>query len=376
MVSKEVHAQYSPSSLGLLELCPWYWSDPSGVSQAAEDGTRLHKATETTDLSLCNDEEEEEAVTRCLTFLDELIKTVGEGCKVHKEVRLMVEDLTKGTGDIVIVSADGKSAHTVDWKFGRMPVADADENIQLQSYTLGVFTMFPSVDEVTVHIVCPRMDILSTATYKRSDCDRIRERIQAIISECESPDKQEKPSDKGCRWCGRKAECKAIAETAVTVGKALGLPMPIEFEAGKIVLPEDRARAQVLSYILEDWATQIRKFNSNAVIEDGIEIPGFEIRSKKGRTSVVDVFTALQELVKSNDGLALDELLMSCTMSIPKAVDILYAKSQVAKRKETKKAIRETVDNQLKELVSVSETVTFLQRKKGKTNEDIIKELT
>jgi hypothetical protein len=368
------HAQYSPSSLELLELCPCFAPDFSRDDSAAKDGTRLHKAVEVNDLSLCNDEEEEEAVTRCLTYEDQVLEEMGEGSEIHKEMRLLIEDLTRGTGDDVIVNKD--RAAIIDWKFGRQPVTDAEDNIQMQGYVLGVFTAFPNVDTVDVHIVGPRMDFLSTATYKRSDCDKIRQRILNIIEKCEDPSKSETPNEKCCRWCGRKGECEAIASTALAVGRNLGLPMPIEFEPGRMIRPEDRAKAHVLSYILEDWCKKVREYNVKAAIEDGINIPGFEIRSRKGSTTVVDVHKAvdLAQHEMKELSLPMEGILQACSMSIPKLVEQMYAKAQVEDIKVTKKAIREQVNTLLKEVVSESDTVTFLQRNKGKTNEDILEE--
>lgn len=371
--SKTGHAQYSPSSLELLELCPCFEQDNSGENLAAKDGTRLHRAAETRDLSLCQDEDEENAVQRCIDYEDNVLDNRTEDCVVQREVSLLIEDMTKGIGDVVMV--DGSDAELIDWKFGYTPVTPAKDNVQMQGYVLGVFTMYPDVDNVTVHIVGPRIDYLSTHKYNRLDCDAIRDRIQRIIQSCEAEDKTETPSEKGCKYCGRKAECKALNSVALTVGRGLGLPMPSEFEAGKLILPEDRARAQVLSYILEDWAKKVRELNAKAAVEDGIEIPGFEIRSKRGRRTVVDVFTAVKRILENYDDVSSDDIYQACSLSVTQLVNEIYAKSQLAERKETKKAIREQVDELFKDLVSESEAITFLQRRKGKSNEEIIEEL-
>jgi len=372
-MANEQHAQYSPSSLELLELCPCYVSDRSRDDSAAKDGTRLHEAVELEDLSLCNDEEEEEAVTRCIDFAHEVMSEMGEGCEIFREKLLLIEDLTKGTGDLV-VKKDTK-ANLTDWKFGRNPVTDATENIQMQGYVLGIFHEFEDVEEVEVNIIGPRMDLRSTATYRRPDCKTIRDRILAVIERCEADNVEPSAHEKCCRYCGKKADCPRMAETALAVSRNLGLPLPIEFEPGRMIRPEDRAKAQVLSYILEDWAKKVREYNAKAVVEDGIEIPGFSVRSRKGSTTVVDVHTAI-ELILKEFGVDRTDLDQVCSLSIPKVTDMLYAKEIVAGGKETKKAIREHVNSLLKEVVSESDTVTFLQRIKGKTNEVIIEELT
>jgi len=368
------HAEFSPSSLELLEKCPCFEQDATGERKAAKDGTRLHKAIEDNDLSLCDYEEEEEVVTRCLNFLDKCLEDAGEGSNLLKEVKLKIEDMTEGTGDVIIVAKP--KVVLIDWKFGRTPVTDASDNIQMQGYTLGVFHEYPDVDEVEVHIVQPRMDVLSTATYKRSDVAGIRDRIQSIIKGCTDPAKKESADEKACAFCGRKAICPLLAETALTVAKNIGLPMPIEFEPGRLIDPKDRAKAQVLSYILEDWAKKVRKYNTKAAVEDGIEIPGFSVRSRRSATSVVDMFSAVQSVLDAVDGISIDNILQACSLSIPKLVEQVYAVKLVQGDKETKKTVRENINELLKEYVSVPETVTFLQRKNKKTNEDIISEVT
>ena len=366
VVDKKSHAKYSPSSLELLELCPCYAQEQrAGV--AAADGTRLHEATETSNLALCQNEDEEDAVNRCIEYRNEVIKSMSSGCIVSNEVLLKVEDMTEGTGDVVIVDYVNKLAALIDWKFGRVPVTCAQDNVQMQGYVLGVFTAYPKIDRVDVHIVGPRMDFLSVAHYKRTDVDAIRRRIKLIIERCEDVNKQPTANEKCCRYCSIKATCPRMGEAALAVVRSTGLPLPSEFEPGRMIRPEDRAVAQTMSYILEDWAKKVREYNIKAVIEDGISIPGFEIKSRKGNTTVVDSYVALKKIIGAYDDITLDELLQACSVSVAQVCDQLYAKAQIAGKKgETKKAIRENVMELLKEVVAEQATVTFLQRVKGK----------
>jgi hypothetical protein len=372
IMTETTHARYSPSSLEPLELCPCFRQNESGDRSASDAGTRMHKAVETRDVSICADQEEEDAVTRAVEFENDLLHSTGaRNGRVLREYHLNVEDITRGTGDLLILV--GQKATLVDWKFGRVPVAEASDNVQMQGYVLGVFHSFPEIEDVDVYIVGPRMDFLSMATYKRSDCDAIRKRILAIVKACEDPDKVPNADERCCRYCGIKATCPRLLETAVAVTRNLGLPLPVEFEAGRIVRPEDRAKAQVLSYILEDWGKQVREYNAKAVLEDGIVIPGFEIRSRKGNITVVDIVKAIERVTQQFD-LSLDSIHQACTLSVPKLSDQLYATLQSNDVTVDKKSVRDSLVNALEGLVSEAETVTFLQRKRGKSNEDIIKE--
>jgi hypothetical protein len=165
------------------------------------------------------------------------------------------------------------------------------------------------------------------------------------------------PSEEACEWCGDKAHCPKL--TALAIRQGTLLPDPVSFEAGRIMSPENRAKAHILAAVLEDWAKQIKHANTQAVIQDGVEIPGFRLRSRVGNTQIVDMKTAV-DLIKA-EGLTESSILNACSMSLSKLSDIYYTE-----KGGTKKDARETIETKLKATISRGEPVIWLQREKSK----------
>ena len=369
----QAHATYGPSSLAYYELCPSYESSQGGDTTASDEGTLLHEACETDDLELCENDEQRDAVQWCIDRREAATQKLLSECgdakpEEYRELRVDCAGLTWGTGDQCVIA--GTRGLLGDYKFGRVAVPDVPDNIQMQAYTLGMFTMFPQLTQVDVYIWCPRMgNYESTGVYYRKDVKTITERIKKILERVRADEKEENPSEKACRYCGRKAECKALTEVALTVGQKLGLPLPSVFDAGRMVSGEDRSDAQALSYILEDWGKQVRKANMEATLEDGIDIPNFSIVSRAATPKITEVANAIAAVM---DLFGVDPTLIhqACSISVGKLVTIVHS----TRPDEPKNDIKEAVLCALDDFITRGEEVQYLQRKRGTTNEDIIQQ--
>jgi len=371
---KRQHAQYSPSSLEKYELCPCFEPSESSNTQASEDGTRLHEATEHENFDLCESSFEEEWVHSALNVTGEYHQSLGvDNTVVYKERLLDVAGITKGSADWLGINKN--RAAVIDYKFGKVPVTPAVTNPQGQGYVLGVFNDFPGVDIVDLAFVCPRIPEVTSETYYRvPDASRIERRILDIVERASDPHSIEQPSPKACQWCGKKATCPSLNSTAVTVSRGFGLPIPEEFEPGRILRPRDRAKAQILSQLLEDWGKQVRKANAKAVLEDGIEIPGFSLRSKRGKLCVDDTI-GLIEWVRGKYNLDLDSVFHACSVKVPELVNQIYAQAQSEGNDEVdKKTIREELTEQASEYIHEADSIVYLQKQRGIKNEEIISE--
>ena len=363
------HAKYSPSSLEKLELCPCFQQDQTGDQTAATEGTLIHEAIAESNLDLCPDEFAEAVAQRCIDYRDSIITQLninGIPYTSHHEITVNVATLTRGTVDLLIlVEGPVRYAQIVDWKTGKFPVTPADQNVQLQAYALGVLFDYPAILHVDAHLVCPRLGHVSNAIYARSDAERILQRLRLIIDRGEDPNKQPTAYEDACRFCGIKSECPRMTDLVNDSCKRLDLP--VQFQPGAIVSPEDRAKAQVLAGIFEDWANQIRKANAKAVREDGIEIPGFELRSRTGNTTINETRTAAEALLALYPDLDGNEVLDCAKLSLPKLVEAIRAHTGDKKKEARTKLIAE-----LSNVITQGEPITYLQRKTGITNEDIV----
>jgi CRISPR/Cas system-associated exonuclease Cas4 (RecB family) len=374
------HAKYSPSSLEKLELCPCFQQDQTGDQTAATEGTLIHEAIAESNLDLCPDEFAEAVAQRCIDYRDSLITQLDASkanYTLHNEISVNVANLTRGTVDLLIlvegfidpISSNFKGpipyATIIDWKTGKFPVPPADQNIQLQAYALGVLFEHTSLTHVDAHLVCPRLGHVSQATYTQSDREHIEHRLRLIIDRGEDPNKQPTAYEDACRFCGVKSECPRMTDLVNDACKKLDLP--VQFQPGTIVSPEDRAKAQVLAGIFEDWANQIRKANAKAVREDGIEIPGFELRSRAGNTSINETRIAAEALLALYPDLNSNEVLGCAKLSLPKLVEAIRAHTGDKKKEARTKLIAE-----LSNVITQGDSITYLQRKTGITNEDIV----
>ena len=317
------HAEHSPSSLALKEVCPGYRSD-STPSVASEEGTRCHLALETgNDDGL--DDEQLQVVSMCRDYA----ASIEADARVHGEVMIMREvkleiasRLTFGTADLVMVSAKGTVADLIDFKFGRNPVADAEENVQMQCYALGVLEKFPDVQTVNVHILLPRRDEVSTARYTRADESRLRLRIETIIARASLPEPELRPTD-GCLYCRKKATCAALHNHALKLASGYSdeLVLPEEVRPSHITDPSVMARALQVARVMEKWCESVRHHALKMRLS-GVEIPRHELRTRSGNRKINDALAAWGVV---RDRVEPDRFIACCDVSLTKLEDAVAA---------------------------------------------------
>lgn len=85
MTSPDQHHELGPSTLKYVEICPSYRSS-NETNPFAEEGTMLHEAAETGELSGLN-EEQLRHVVACLDYIKPMEDLADE---VHKELRVEI----------------------------------------------------------------------------------------------------------------------------------------------------------------------------------------------------------------------------------------------------------------------------------------------
>ena len=295
------HARYSPSSLTYREICPGWENDndPDRDTTAADEGTRCHEAMEK-ESTVGLTEEQTLIVEMCLGYINDL-KT--PTTKVFKETRLKILDQF-GTADWVLLN--GTKAHLVDTKFGRRSVPDAEVNAQLQAYAIGVWDKWPEIDTITVHILLPRRDEVSTHTFSRgSDYSNIRLRIQTIIARAKQALPEFfNPTPSGCTYCGRTGKCGALAAVALKKAKEATLEKDEILDPSK---PEQISEFLRIAPILEDWIKKVREEALRVHLYEGVEIPGFRCVDRstpRTITSPMGAWSILQDKMSLDDFMA------------------------------------------------------------------------
>lgn len=305
------HSRVSPSKLSQFEGCPGYESKQSKqLHPVTKEGIDCHEALDSGNWKGLSPELIE-LVSMCQDYVDAL----GAG-DVFKEECLNVTDEIWGYCDLIVKK--GSHAHVVDYKFGWMPVKDAEENLQGMAYVAGAFLHWPELESATMVFLQPRLGVISTADFKRSDLDSILLRIQTIVDRVEQYDSSPAedlliPTPSNCVWCSRKLTCPAFTKTISTI-----LGTPLVCRSGDPEDPEYLSDALSAIPVVERWVKDIKEAAIELRVEAGVEIPGFDLVVRSGRPSLADP-TSLYNALK--DILSLEDLLECSTVSVSKLRD-------------------------------------------------------
>ncbi len=365
-MSETKHATYGPSSLKLRRICPGWRNDNTRDQTAADEGTLMHTAYETGDLSKL-DVEQRACVEKALKFTASLERGADE---VHKEVRLnILGGLTFGTADRVLVYKKVRRAVMVDLKNGRVAVDDAEFNLQGWAYVIGIFDQF-DVDEVEAIFVSPRRDEVTRHTFKRSDYTRLATEIRRIIERCQAFDASidEKnrtcdasllnAHDDACCYCGFIAKCPKHANYGIEIAKKYA-PLEIvdDVHSSELTDPTRMARLFTVARIIERWAESVKK-HATDMAKQGMEIPGFELRERAGTREITNPVLAYNVLVES--GLEPIEIVSAAKLSLSKIEKLV---SDKAPRGQKSKSVA-TLNAALaaNDAINSGESIHYLQK--------------
>lgn len=311
----EEHAKISPSKMASYEKCARYESSPA-PSEAAERGTRIHKAVELNRPEMLADEEERNGAMRALHHLQEFRKP---GFQEFAEAKLKGA-LTYGTADRLFLGE--KHAVVWDLKAGAIEVDPAVENLQLGTYAELTFEMYPQLETVEVAIDQVFVnEYMDRHVYHKEDIGRILQRMERVVARRSDPTTPPTPDASICQWCAAKAACPAMNTLAVETARSThGIPLPTNWMPGTVKTPLERAKLQVLGMMLcgdNGWWDQIKYENAHC----GEEIPGFKLVSRAGNWKVDDQDAVLEWLRKK--GVTDAELWAFAKINAKKAVESL-----------------------------------------------------
>lgn len=356
-MTDKLHAKHGPSSLKNKEICP-HWQNRPGSSDAADEGTKMHEAAETGRLDDLTPEQIAQ-VRECLDAVDELQSEI-PGAIRYTELQVDVCGLTFGTADVVLIGTN--TATVIDYKMGRVPVDDAEVNLQGWAYALGCFDLF-GVDSVKVVFLQPRCDLRTEHTFTRAtDYDRMRDRVAAVIEKAEDPGSPYNPHPDNCQYCGGKALCPALTAKAMMVVEKLPerLDLPAVVDPQAIAEPDQMALALRLAPVLIDWAEAV-KAHALEMVRGGQEIPGYQLKHRSGRR-VIKQLESVWDIVHAEFELPLEQFLPACSISV---TSLENAVKSVQERGQGAKAVRKL--NQLltaEGLCTTDPEVTYLAKER------------
>jgi len=252
-----------------------------------------------------------------------------------------------GTVDRVIIR--GTHVDLVDFKFGVGEIDDADVNIQGQAYLLGVMDKFPELQTATVHFIIPRRDEVLTHNYSREEMEDIRLRINLIVSRAELEDAEAIPNTEGCKYCKHKLSCPALADKMLPLAKKYSASVD-DFEMSlwgsyspaEINDPAVLSKMLNVASVVDKWQAAAKKQATKLAVEDGEEIPGYDLHYRTASLKIDDTqgaYDAVEHLLSP------DEFMDACDVSLPK-----LAKKYAEKLgRGEKKTARGTIEQSLEE---------------------------
>ena len=251
-----------------------------------------------------------------------------------------------GTVDRVIV----KGAHVdlVDFKFGRGEIDDAEINIQGQAYLLGVMDKFPQLETATVHFIIPRRDEVLTANYTRADMEGVRLRINLIVEKAMAEDAEAIPNTEGCRYCKHKLSCPALSDKMLPLAKKYSASVS-DFETtlwgnyspAEVDDPAVLGKMLNVAQVVDKWQAAAKKQALKLAIEEGAEIPGYDLHFRAASLSIEDGQAAYDAV---SDLLTPDEFMDAAKVSLTGIAKAYANKLERGEKKNARGLVEERLE--------------------------------
>lgn len=374
-MGKVKHARFGPSTLDALRKCIRFRYDDSDAD-AASEGTMLHEALETGCLAGLDDEQKD-AVQKILDYAESLKEGKPDDWVHLRECKILLQDLTYGTADIILIHKTEPIAHVADGKFTRV---EGDHDTQVQAYGSGLVEMirdripitdhdgnvlfdpdnvaYAELERVITHVVAPRTRTIGREEYEAKQLlELTRQDIIELYERVDDPFLPPTPDETLCGKCARAAKCPALNAVVKAAAPELGLPLPSDFDPSALVSAENRARAHILAGAFTKWAEQVKK-NNNEFARQGGEVPGFTLRGRSTGMRIPKEYTAIAFDLLRQKGYTEDTLLEACSLALGALV-----KAEAADSSRTEAEIKEELHEILADYVSEGRT-EFLQKSK------------
>ncbi len=313
-----------PSASGMqrIALCPGSWwaeqSYPEQTSEAAEQGTRLHKHME--EGTLPADPVEAEACEWCREQEVKLaLEYADTDTATYRELRWWDKARSfSGQADVVFVNQG--IALVLDYKFGRVPVPVATNNMQLAALALLVFDNVPGTEVVFCGILQPFASRQEprVVRYRAEQAETLRSYLSDMLTTASVPTAPRVPGEEQCRYCKARLECHMCyglvkQHTAVAVA-----PLWADWSA------EQKAQAVRVAALAKKWADAVER-KAKEDLKQGLTLPGITLGAGRKSFKVADptgAFTQLNALLE----LSGEEFASCCSVRISDLDKVVHAK--------------------------------------------------
>ena len=294
------HAKLSPSGASRWANCPGAPAAeapyPDDASEYAAEGTVAHDIAAQ---CLTSDRQPQDFVGRVIeadgfdievtrdmahfveTYIDQVRTANRSAAATLVEVRVPIghitgEDGATGTSDFVGIELDGCNAtvRVHDLKYGQGVRVEAENNLQLAMYALGVVEHLDyllegcSVDlELCIHQV--RLDHLPTWYVSLDELREYESMLRTAAAAC-TEDAPRIPGETQCRFCKHRRACP---ELRAMIESTIADDPPRDADAVAEVLPRLK--------LIRDWCATVEA-RGVELLEQGYDVPGWKLVEGRG----------------------------------------------------------------------------------------------
>jgi len=353
--STRAHHPFSPSTLQAREACPHY-TPLQGDSAASRAGTLQHDAVENEEDSEMLADHEAMAVAECLAYADNIAKKY-PGAIILKEEYLPIDDeiiefddgvvdatvgTTAGYPDYVIISADEKTAEILDWKFGKQPVEDTENNLQGIAYMLGVKFRYPEIEHCTVHFVLPHQDYIDKHTFELTTelRDSLYLRVRTIVQRAKYASTRKdfslaRPSTSACLFCSLVGRCPKVTELVLNIGKKFSpIQIPETISPNMVSDPTDTSIGLKVAQVVAAWAKGYRaRVTERATVDPNFMPAGYKLISMQRRDVVnaIAIADLAKKLLPADKQAEVDKLLDIPITKVEELIEIVTPRGKKTK---------------------------------------------
>lgn len=345
-----------PSSLPMLQQCPCF--EAGDTSVYAEDGHNRHgaltaivaraagmevpsKVEKPDELIEGLDDESREGVEWAADYIRVHAPMSDFPLRIEHRVNPLDDNLDPlfengGTPDFVCGS------HVFDFKW-----RPRDYTAQMAAYALALFEEGHEI--VTAHVLYGQP---KRAQRFSIDEPSARILVSGIIAESKEPNAQPRPCNY-CGWCAKRLTCKPYTRTAKRVAEGYADEAILEqvknWHPSQMQTAEEIALALTIARkLLGPWCKSVEFHAREMVLKQGIQLPGYELKEKAGKSHVTDVAKAHEAL-----GLPVAELLSCCELRLNtsktykdrKGVIDVFAKVNELKTAPAKRAVKQKLSD-------------------------------
>lgn len=283
------HHPFGPSRQKSLSICPGHLPTKN-ESEVAKMGTVCHSIWETGDTSLADQLWEPEEALKWISdlnavwdlTLENFVGEFGSVTPVLNEITLDSPGINFGTVDKLAVTIQGDAALLGDAKFGAWSVDHADTNEQGKNYAVLVWDTMPSVDNIWVFFGNPRLAQYTIAKFNRAEhYQPFREELRDRLERATNADTSTFRFDPvNCSFCAR-TECPVRLAVVEEIVKSHPNVSTMDIQ--------ELADLKRKSNVFKGLAKQIDDEAKRRMLEDGEEIPGYEIVEKVRSREVIGI---------------------------------------------------------------------------------------